>query len=660
MTFKPPSFMVSDENVDKDLGQPTDSVEQVESINNDTNTKTLDLNKSNFKPLPFLMTPEEKTAYDNQQNIQKPKTVVDEQLRDKAKAVTDGLIIQPLIKFSGTETEVANITQDNINRREKAKKAQLYMLEKGDLLGLAFSEAGNQAGMAWDIAGEGLQIFGQGLYDTVHYLFPEEATDAVKKDITDSWEYLQNSPTGQRLLPLLSQGGDTAYKAYKEFEKTQPVIALKLRSLINLGGLFSPTPKNTNVFGSKINKTPSTEERINKISLKKFGEDLFQKGVSQSAQKAKDEKERVATFWTLPLKPDPKSVEEKRTLNPFKPNRVGVPNSLEKGIIETLTKTDINKKDSGITVRDKLVHYRNNLGKEIEQDLKKYDKQVSFRDQKTTGKTVSATTNVTSPITTFDIKEALEQAFNEVAQSPIAKIADNPENILKGISGLKDQIEKIMLSGKTTNPSVVYASRKEADNFIKKIYGEGALKPIGVDEKQALINTFTLAFRKNINNILENAVPQAEIKRKLRDQFHLFDDTGLKPIYEKIAEEGSSKMLQIASSLKRNYNINLPVNLGAQVATTSMLLGGLGGAKYYGILPYIVGAAAIKMFYNASGKLIASPGTKKLLGKTILGIDKAIRIETSAKIIKQLKLDRAAVLELLKEVEKNKEGVEEQ
>ena len=66
------------------------------------------------------------------------------------------------------------------------------------------------------------------------------------------------------------------------------------------------------------------------------------------------------------------------------------------------------------------------------------------------------------------------------------------------------------------------------------------------------------------------------------------------------------------------------------------------------------------MFYNASGKLIASPETKRLLGKTILGIDKAIRIETSAKIIKQLKLDRAAVLELLKEVEKNKEGVEEQ
>ena len=49
MTFKPPSFMVSDENIDKDLDQPTDSVEQVESINNDTNTKTLDLNKSNFK-----------------------------------------------------------------------------------------------------------------------------------------------------------------------------------------------------------------------------------------------------------------------------------------------------------------------------------------------------------------------------------------------------------------------------------------------------------------------------------------------------------------------------------------------------------------------------------------------------------------------------------
>jgi len=62
--------------------------------------------------------------------------------------------IQPLIKFSGTETEVANITQDNINRREKAKKAQLYMLEKGDMLGLAFSEAGNQDGMAWYIAGD--------------------------------------------------------------------------------------------------------------------------------------------------------------------------------------------------------------------------------------------------------------------------------------------------------------------------------------------------------------------------------------------------------------------------------------------------------------------------------------------------------------------------
>ena len=111
MTFKPPSFMVLDESIDKDLDQSTDSVEQVESINNDTNTETLDLNKSNFKPLSFLMTTEEKTAYDNQQNIQKPKTVIEsrEQLRDKA---------------------VANITQDNINRREKAKKAQLYMLEK--------------------------------------------------------------------------------------------------------------------------------------------------------------------------------------------------------------------------------------------------------------------------------------------------------------------------------------------------------------------------------------------------------------------------------------------------------------------------------------------------------------------------------------------------
>ena len=64
MTFKPPSFMVLDESIDKDLDQSTDSVEQVESINNDTNTETLDLNKSNFKPLSFLMTTEEKTAYD--------------------------------------------------------------------------------------------------------------------------------------------------------------------------------------------------------------------------------------------------------------------------------------------------------------------------------------------------------------------------------------------------------------------------------------------------------------------------------------------------------------------------------------------------------------------------------------------------------------------
>ena len=30
MTFKPPSFMVSDENIDKDLDQPTDSVEQLQ------------------------------------------------------------------------------------------------------------------------------------------------------------------------------------------------------------------------------------------------------------------------------------------------------------------------------------------------------------------------------------------------------------------------------------------------------------------------------------------------------------------------------------------------------------------------------------------------------------------------------------------------------
>lgn len=226
-----------------------------------------------------------------------------------------------------------------------------------------------------------------------------------------------------------------------------------------------------------------------------------------------------------------------------------------------------------------------------------------------------------------------------IDQNDIRTIFDDAnvalEDRLTLVEGVRDKIyikaAKILASHPKT-PSGLLASRKEFDSFIKSqgvdLYDESA---------KGSIAAVSRAVRKGMNDLLQNKVPNENVKASLQRQARLFD--AAENMSGKAAMEGKNRFIRISNTLRELAPFKTDVANAATVAT-------LGAGMTFA--PAVVGTGVV---LYVGGKAVASAKAKRILAPIVKGIDKAIETTTDPDKLMQLRADRLYIVNSINELQ---------
>lgn len=187
-------------------------------------------------------------------------------------------------------------------------------------------------------------------------------------------------------------------------------------------------------------------------------------------------------------------------------------------------------------------------------------------------------------------------------------------------------------------------ARKELDTWVRSQKGDAIFDP----SSENALSISVRRVRQTMNDIVDQNVASTKVKDELRRQSLLYD--AIDNIAPKAAEEASTaigRLWQNAAKVvpfKAQLNRELAVLLG---------MSSFGAASYFA--PYMVGGLALTGTGVAAVKGLTSPAVKQAVARIIRMSDKAIRMTKNPKMLKQLRADRAAAVEFLKNVETEKE-----
>ena len=189
-------------------------------------------------------------------------------------------------------------------------------------------------------------------------------------------------------------------------------------------------------------------------------------------------------------------------------------------------------------------------------------------------------------------------------------------------------------------------ARKKTDLWIRS-NDPAALDYSGTKAKNLSVSRL----RDVLNSTVEAAVPDLPFTNSLRRQHLMYvaQDT----IVEKARAEAVNALGRSVVNIKKSTGINVPVNfLG--VAGTVGLMGQLMSS---GTFSYLTAGVTAAYASYIGAKMLSSAQTKKALGATLSGINKAIKATENQEMIAQLKADRLVVISLLKQKEETEPTV---
>jgi len=199
-----------------------------------------------------------------------------------------------------------------------------------------------------------------------------------------------------------------------------------------------------------------------------------------------------------------------------------------------------------------------------------------------------------------------------------------------------DMAKKIVAKHPGTASGLLKA-RKEFDRLVRKERGDKALDPA----RDNAMSIATREVRQAMNDLIAAKVVKVPVKASLKKQSTLLRTMdNLEP---KVADTATN-------SLKRAYqNVIDVVSLRGdfnQVMAVFAGVGGLGAAAMFAPM-FREGLIAGGLVF-AGGKAVMSATAKKGVANLLKGIDKAIRTTKDEALISKLRVDRAAVVEILK------------
>lgn len=233
--------------------------------------------------------------------------------------------------------------------------------------------------------------------------------------------------------------------------------------------------------------------------------------------------------------------------------------------------------------------------------------------------------------------------FSAELDRALERLKENPLIVGDALtSGEKvvDAMRRIVADKPSTGSGLLQA-RKELDAFISR------QRPKVFDPAQeSALSTAVREIRTSTNDFIDQRAVNVGVKDSLKKQSNLF--RALDNIDPKAAVEAQNAILRAWQSANKVLGLRNEFN---QVLATAFGLGGLGAAATFA--PFFTKLVLSGVVVYSGTKAILSPGAKKGMSKLLAATDKAIRTSKDEALVSQLRLDRAAILELLKQTNEN-------
>lgn len=386
---------------------------------------------------------------------------------------------------------------------------------------------------------------------------------------------------------LPSAGGGTIGEAIPRELAEHPRIANVLEDLGLVASVVSPAKG----FGA-VRKISDVTGR----SLGEVGEKLIKKGGEQ-AQKVKSD---FASNLVAPIETT-KFLEGavaagRVSEEGLKRSRVVAPTPREASAAGVLSDLDINPNRS-------FVHNNNVVLGGIDTKAKQLAKELD-------------------ELKVFFPKQEVKARLAAKADGVIDETAFLVGNAELTLGKVKDLMGNIIDQNLST-PSGLLRARKQIDAELRAQTLTKSGSTIFDSPAEKAITNGIRDLRQEINNIIAEKAPSVNVKQSLGEQSLLFEarDT----ISAKAAREGADAVERLSEKISKKQRTDV---------------------RFLG-----KGLAASEVAAGSAVKGLRSAGAKKALGEVLRGADKAIKLEKDIGIVKQLRADRAIVLELLKEEE---------
>ena len=481
---------------------------------------------------------------------------------------------------------------ESLDKRQGEIDKSVNDFMKGDI---GYSETATQVlgktvGGAFDVLGEVVDSALTGW----ELLIPDSIDQPVIDKTKESLNWLMNTDKGEELANLIGGTMDD----YQGWKDNNPQDAKTLESVANISFMFAPVKAKAKAGPTPVIRTAA--DKLDDIATKEttdlkrnFVERLI-RPVPTPASRAEEVKRSIVNKWgTTKI----------------------TPSKTQEAIIEEVMKVPkIKFGNSHQGNYNLIVAKRDELGDQLQSLVRQYDQPIHPRTPGNAIDDAVATMNQRNPLISGDA----EQVGIKIAIEAKRLINENPHTA----SGL-------------------LAARKQLDNWVKTQKGDAAF----TDSTTAL----TIAnreIRESMTNTLEQVMANAPVKVKdrLTEQFRLFQAADI--VEAKAAKEAATKIGRIWQNtarvlpLKAQFNRDLAVLLG---------IGAFGASSV--MMPWLAGSLAVTGAGALLWKGATSPELKKgialLLGKT----DQAIKASRNSDMIRQLRLDRAFLIDSLKTME---------
>jgi len=414
--------------------------------------------------------------------------------------------------------------------------------------------------------------------------------DSIKEGATGAAVAFMNTEIGQKGLNAATQ----SVEAYQQFRLENPRAARNIEAVVDIGLILFPV---------KAKLVAADSGAIGRV-----GEKVAEKAVKQTAQSKK-------AFVDDLIKP--KQTTAVRTEQVARTTEEGVLKSKqvalspkEVAIAETVNKIP------GVSTKKTLQGNHEAI-------------QAELGKQANTLKSTLLKNDV--PISRKELLDAGKVIKTNLKSNPLI-VGDAEKSAVKIIRKMDDLVK----ANKPTASGLLQA-RKELDVWVRSQKGSNIFDP----KQENAISIALREVRESANALIAKKVPDVSVKESLRIQSNLY--RAMDNIAPKAGDEAANVLLRAWQNTMRALPIRGEFN---QLMALAFGVGGLGASAMFA--PIFTKLVLTGLITYATGKAIMSATTKKGIALLLKQTDKAIKTATNPALIKQMRLDRALIVELLK------------